>query len=107
MINYSKIILITLAVFGLTACGEEFLDLSDPNAVAADNFLTTEMDVEVTVNGIYTAIRHNNALGEGSGLSTDERSDDMGRNDNQSNAGEPFQFNDFSLLPRSEERRVG
>ena len=99
MKNYSKIILITLAMFGLAACGEEFLDLSDPNAVAADNFLSTETDVEVAVNGIYTAIRHNNALGEGSGVYTDERSDDMGRNDNQSNAGEPFQFNDFSLLP--------
>jgi hypothetical protein len=99
MKNYSKIILITLAMFGLAACGEEFLDLSDPNAVAADNFLSTETDVEVAVNGIYTAIRHNNALGEGSGVYTDERSDDMGRNDKQSNAGEPFQFNDFSLLP--------
>ncbi|MGH2622864.1 MAG: RagB/SusD family nutrient uptake outer membrane protein, partial [Sphingobacterium sp.] len=32
-------------------------------------------------------------------LYNEERSDNAGRNDNQSNAGEPFQFNDFSLLP--------
>ena len=30
---------------------------------------------------------------------TEERSDNTGRLDNQSSAGEPFQFTDFSLLP--------
>ena len=83
----------------LFSCSEDFLDLSDPNAVPAGDFLGTSTDVEVAVNGIYAAIRSNNALGESSGLYVDERSDDMGRNDNQSNAGEPFQFTDFSLLP--------
>jgi hypothetical protein len=44
-------------------------------------------------------MRNNNALGEESDLFTDQRSDDTGTNDNQSNAGEPFQFNNFSILP--------
>lgn len=96
---YSKLFIILIALIGLQGCGEDFLDLSDPNAVPADTFLKTETDVELAVNGIYSAIRSNSALGEGSSLYSDERSDDMGRNDNQSNAGEPFQFNDFSLLP--------
>lgn len=99
MKNYPKIILLIMVVFGFSACGEDFLDLSDPNAISADTYLSSEAEVEAAVNGIYTAIRSNNALGESSALFTDERSDDMGRNDNQSNAGEPFQFNDFSLLP--------
>ncbi|REG78382.1 RagB/SusD family nutrient uptake outer membrane protein [Algoriphagus antarcticus] len=96
---YSKLVIVLIALIGLQGCGEEFLDLSDPNAVSAVTFLKTETDVELAVNGIYSAIRSNSALGEGSALYSDERSDDMGRNDNQSNAGEPFQFNDFSLLP--------
>lgn len=99
MKNYSNIILMIMVVLGLSACREDFLDLSDPNAVSADTFLSSEAEVEVAVNGIYYAIRSNNAIGESSALYTDERSDDMGRNDNQSNAGEPFQFNDFSILP--------
>ncbi len=95
-LNYSLIAVAILSVWG---CKEEFLELSDPNAVAANNYFKSESDVDVAVNGIYLAIRSGNALGEGATLYTDERSDDMGRNDNQSNAGEPFQFNDFSLLP--------
>jgi hypothetical protein len=52
------------------------------------------------VNGIYQSLRSSNNIGENSGLWTDERSDDTGRNDNQSNAGEPFQFGDFSILAK-------
>ncbi|WP_200977646.1 RagB/SusD family nutrient uptake outer membrane protein [Echinicola sp. 20G] len=99
MKNKNIFIGLVVLVMGLSSCGEDFLDLSDPNAVAAETFLSSETEVEAAVNGIYAAIRSNNALGENSGLYTDERSDDRGRNDNQSNAGEPFQFNDFSLLP--------
>ena len=96
LIVYILTVLVSAAMF---SCGEDFLDISDPNAVPSGEFLTTPADVEAAVNGIYAAIRNNSALGESSGLYIDERSDDMGRNDNQSNAGEPFQFNDFSLIP--------
>ncbi|WP_139361562.1 RagB/SusD family nutrient uptake outer membrane protein [Spirosoma sp. 209] len=51
------------------------------------------------LNGAYQALRNNNGLAEGSGLFNEQRSDNTGTNDNQSNAGEPFQFNDFSILP--------
>ncbi|WP_257666822.1 RagB/SusD family nutrient uptake outer membrane protein [Parapedobacter tibetensis] len=99
MNNISKIFLTLVLATSIAGCGEQFLELSDPNAVPAGSFLRSEGDVGAAVNGIYVAIRSNNALGESSALYTDERGDDIGRNDNQSNAGEPFQFNDFSLLP--------
>lgn len=83
----------------LSACKKEFLQQNNPNAVTIENYFKTENDVLLAVNGAYQALRSSNTLGENSGLFTDERSDDTGRNDNQSNAGEPFQFNDFSLLP--------
>ncbi|WP_029281229.1 RagB/SusD family nutrient uptake outer membrane protein [Pedobacter sp. R20-19] len=83
----------------LSACKKEFLQQNNPNAVTVDNYFKTENDVLLAVNGAYQALRSSNTMGENSGLFTDERSDDTGRNDNQSNAGEPFQFNDFSLLP--------
>ena len=88
-----------VAVLSLGACKKDFLAQTNPNAVTVENYFSTENDVLLAVNGAYQALRSNNTLGENSGLFTDERSDDTGRNDNQSNAGEPFQFNDFSLLP--------
>jgi hypothetical protein len=81
------------------SCKKAFLDQTDPNAVTINEYFKTENDVLLAVNGAYQSLRSGNTVGEGSGLFTDERSDDAGRNDNQSNAGEPFQFNDFSLLP--------
>src|SRR5579859_3252725 len=81
------------------SCQKSFLELSNPNAVTIPQFLTSETDVLLALNGCYSAMKNNNAMGEESDLFTDQRSDDTGTNDNQSNAGEPFQFNNFSLLP--------
>lgn len=86
-------------ILSLGACKKDFLNQSNPNAIAVENYFNTENDVLLAVNGAYQSLRSSNTVGENSGLFTDERSDDAGRNDNQSNAGEPFQFNDFSLLP--------
>jgi hypothetical protein len=83
----------------LCSCKKSFLELSNPNAVTIPQFLTSETDVLLALNGCYSAMKNNNAMGEESDLFTDQRSDDTGTNDNQSNAGEPFQFNNFSLLP--------
>ncbi|WP_057937989.1 RagB/SusD family nutrient uptake outer membrane protein [Algoriphagus resistens] len=99
MKKYIAIFFAIISTAALFSCGEDFLDLSDPNAVPAGEYMKAPSDVEAAVNGIYAAIRSNSALGESSGVYIDERSDDMGRNDNQSSAGEPFQFNDFSLIP--------
>ncbi|WP_419803578.1 RagB/SusD family nutrient uptake outer membrane protein [Mucilaginibacter sp.] len=82
-----------------TSCKKSFLEQNDPNAIALSADFRSPNDVSLAVNGIYQSLRSSNNIGENSGLWTDERSDDTGRNDNQSNAGEPFQFNNFSLLP--------
>ncbi|MDT3403807.1 RagB/SusD family nutrient uptake outer membrane protein [Mucilaginibacter terrae] len=81
------------------SCKKEFLEQKDPNAIELATSFRTPDDVLSAVNGIYQSLRSSNNIGENSGLWTDERSDDTGRNDNQSNAGEPFQFGDFSILP--------
>lgn len=82
-----------------TSCKKSFLEQTPPNAVELTASFRTPDDVLSAVNGIYQSLRSSNNIGENSGLWTDERSDDTGRNDNQSNAGEPFQFGDFSILP--------
>ena len=87
---FSAFGLITLA-----GCSNDFLDQENPNAVSAPTFYRTPDDVALAVNGIYNSLRDGNGIGENSGLFSEERSDNTGRNDNQSNAGEPFQFNDF------------
>ncbi|WP_428331244.1 RagB/SusD family nutrient uptake outer membrane protein [Mucilaginibacter sp.] len=89
--------LITLMVLG--SCKKDFLQQNDPDSIAVTNYFRSENDVLLAVNGCYSALRSGNTIGEGSDLWTDQRSDDTGTNDNQSNAGEPFQFNNFSLIP--------
>ncbi len=82
-----------------SSCKKSFLEQSDPNAISVSADFQSPNDILLAVNGIYQSLRSSNNIGEDSGLWTDERSDDTGRNDNQSNAGEPFQFNNFSLIP--------
>lgn len=98
-----KKIIITACVTGLmlmgSSCKKEFLNQNDPNNIALAADFKSPNDVLLAVNGIYQSLRSSNNIGEDSGLWTDERSDDTGRNDSQSNAGEPFQFNNFSLIP--------
>lgn len=96
-----KIIILLSASFALisfSAC-TNFLDEQNPNSIPSDTYFSNESDVEKAVLGIYQAMRSGNCLGEGSTLFTEERSDNTGRLDNQSSAGEPFQFTDFSILP--------
>jgi hypothetical protein len=88
-----------LILFSASCKKNEFLEQKDPNAIELATSFRTPDDILSAVNGIYQSLRNSNNIGENSGLWTDERSDDTGRNDNQSNAGEPFQFGDFSILP--------
>lgn len=97
--NQLQTAVLAFALAVLSSCSTDFIDLQDPNAVAAFTFYRNENDVLLGVNGIYQSLRSGNNIGETSALFNEERSDNAGRNDNQSNAGEPFQFNDFSLLP--------
>lgn len=83
----------------LGSCSQDFLVETNPNAIATAEYYKTENDVLLGLNGVYNALRDNSGIAENSGLYSEERSDNTGRNDNQSNAGEPFQFNAFALLP--------
>lgn len=91
--------ILPLALLALSSCSRDFLDQQNPNAVTVSNYFKTENDVLLAINGLYQGLRSGSTVGENSTLYNEERSDNTGRNDNQSNAGEPFQFNDFSLLP--------
>jgi hypothetical protein len=97
-----KKIITLCALIGLVlmgSCKKSFLTQYDPNAIAVNTYFRSENDVLLAVNGCYQLLRSSNVIGETSDLWTDQRSDDTGTNDNQSNAGEPFQFNNFSLIP--------
>lgn len=91
--------IIPFAILTFASCKEDFLDQQNPNAVSVGSYFKTENDVLLAVNGVYQILRLGNTVGETSAMYSEERSDNAGRNDNQSNAGEPFQFNNFSLLP--------
>lgn len=100
-----QLTVLLFALYGFTAC-DSFLEENNPNKIPVETYFQTENDVERAVNAAYLAIRSNSCLGEGSYLYTEERSDNMGRLDNQSSAGEPFQFTDFSLLPSNTNLRT-
>ncbi|MFN3378862.1 MAG: RagB/SusD family nutrient uptake outer membrane protein [Runella zeae] len=95
-----RVCLLSLSLLiSASACNDQFLVETDPNSVATSDYFKTENDALLALNGVYQSLRNNNGIAESSALFSEERSDNAGRNDNQSNAGEPFQFNDFSLLP--------
>lgn len=96
--KYYTIFLFSLILALACSCKKSFIEQSDPNAVTVEAAFKSESDVLLAVNGAYAALRSGNTIGEGSGLFTDERSDDTGTNDAQSNSGEPFQFGNFSIL---------
>ena len=81
------------------SCQKSFLDQTDPNRATVSQFYQNENDVLLALEGCYQSIRDNNGIAEESDLYTDQRSDDTGTNDNQSNGGEPFQFGNYSILP--------
>lgn len=91
--------LLPFILLALTSCNKDFLDQQDPNNVTVKEYFKSENDVFLAVNGLYQSLRSGSSIGESSTLYNEERSDNTGRNDNQSSAGEPFQFNDFSILP--------
>jgi hypothetical protein len=97
MKKYSILFLLVLVT--LSSCKKSYVEKNDPNATTVEDFFTSENSVLLAVNAAYATLRSGDNIGEGSGLYTDQRSDDTGINDNQSNAGEPFQFGDFSILP--------
>ena len=97
--RYSIIALLFICSgFLFNACSD-FLNQENPNRITASEYFQNENDVLRAVNGIYRSIRDNYCLGEGSTAYTEQRSDNISTQDNQSSAGEPFQFGDFSLLP--------
>lgn len=91
--------ILPIAIITLGSCNKDFMDQTDPNATLINDYFKTENDVLLAVNGLYQALRSGSTIGESSSLYSEQRSDNTGTNDNQSNAGEPFQFNDFSILP--------
>lgn len=97
--NKNHLIFFAIALLGLLAsCKKDFLNQTNPNTIAVSNSFRTPNDVLLAVNGCYSLLRSSKTVGENSDLYTDQRSDDAGTNDNQSNNGEPFQFNNFALV---------
>src|ERR1700733_15406536 len=97
--KYFTLMGLVVVLILIGSCKKSFLEQYNPDAIAVTNYFRTDNDVLLAVNGCYALLRSGNTVGEGSDLWTDQRSDDTGTNDNQSNAGEPFQFNNFSLIP--------
>ena len=80
----------------LNSC-DSFLNQQNPNRIPAETYFQDENDILRALNGVYYSLRSQYLLGEGTINWTEERSDNMGRLDNQSDSGEPFQFTDYDL----------
>ena len=91
--------MICMGLILFCSCKKSFLEQTNPNSITIQQFYTSENDVLLAINGCYRALKDNSAMGEESDLYTDQRSDDTGTNDNQSNGGQPFQFGNYSIDP--------
>jgi starch-binding outer membrane protein, SusD/RagB family len=97
--KYKFLQALCMMVVVLCSCGKGLITQNNPYAVTPAQLYTSEGDVLLALNGAYNLMRNNNAMGEESDLYTDQRSDDTGTNDNQSNGGQPFQFGNYSIDP--------
>ena len=52
-----KKLLLVLSVVGLSACGDDFLDLAPESQANAENFYRNADDLLAAVNGTYDACR--------------------------------------------------
>ncbi len=82
---YNKLLILAF-VFGLSSCGDDFLDLSPSNALPFDTAIQTVNDLEAAVNGVYSQLQHNNWYGRYFVLLPDIMSDDVKQN-SQANRG--------------------
>ena len=97
--KYKLLQALCMAVILFCSCGKGLITQNNPYTVTPAQLYTSEANVLLALNGAYNLMRNNNAMGEESDLFTDQRSDDTGTNDNQSNGGQPFQFGNYSIDP--------
>ncbi len=60
----------------LSSCNEDYLELSNPNAVTKGNFYTTKEEVQLVVNSVYSSLQKRGLYGEILFYSLDARSDE-------------------------------
>jgi len=93
------VFLLALMTCALLSACSNFLDEQNPNKIPTSSYFQTENDVLRALNGAYLALRDGDCLGEGSTANNEQRSDNIGTQDNQSSNGDPFQYTNFSLIP--------
>ncbi len=98
-------LMILVTVFGLSACGDDFLDLSPSNALPFETAIQTVNDLEAAVNGIYSQMQSSDWYGRYSILLPDIMSDDVKQNSN-ANRGRVWAeytgtINDVQNIPRN------
>ncbi|MEM9983571.1 MAG: RagB/SusD family nutrient uptake outer membrane protein [Bacteroidota bacterium] len=81
MRSISKYIVVLFAGLILSACGEDFLNVTNPNALSADSFWGTPGELQQGLVGAYAALQLNGLLGGNSTVEHPVRSD-IGRPNN-------------------------
>ncbi|AHM61105.1 SusD/RagB family protein [Flammeovirgaceae bacterium 311] len=72
-----KYILILLVMMGSASCGDDYLELTDPNQIDKETFWNTEEDFEKGVNGIYQSMYYDGSYMRLAPLALDLRGDDV------------------------------
>ena len=97
--------MILVTVFGLSACGDDFLDLSPSNALPFETAIQTVNDLDAAVNGLYSQMQSSDWYGRYFILLPDIMSDDVKQNSN-ANRGRVWAeytgtINDVQNIPRN------
>ncbi len=97
-----KKLLILISIIGLSACGDDFLDLAPESQANAENFYRNADDLLAAVNGTYDALQSSNQYGGGFITVIETRSDNIEDNDPAAGGGRRFRIDRFQETPTND-----
>lgn len=97
----NKIITI-IAIIVLSASCQDFLNLSDPNAVTTGNYYQNETDMQSSLNGAYAALKDGYFMGNSNPYFEECKARILTYPDTGVNAGENASFDNCTVVPSNQ-----
>ncbi len=97
---YNIFAIIAVAVLS-TAC-QDFLNLSDPNAVTTGNYYQNETDIQSSLNGAYAVLKEGNFMGSSNPYFEECKARMLTYPDTGVNAGENASFDNCTVVPSNQ-----
>ncbi len=91
-----------IAIALLSASCQDFLNLSDPNAVTTGNYYQNETDMQNSLNGAYAVLKEGNFMGSSNPYFEECKARMLTYPDTGVNAGENASFDNCTVVPSNQ-----